>query len=570
MRQVMDTVSHAHASRDPILLEHALDRFGAQCEAKWLGRHGLKNYSSQFLEHGYYIAPIPFDVTEILKGYFVAENEAPINSSSSREDYFNAGLEAAVALQMNKQNIYYDRPSQDVVATLEGYFDTIKDDIEQQLGHCWAVTNVRAWSVKPNVDYGPNIWHADGFSRYVRKFLIFVKPPNEEAGTTEISTRKNDFMDVEASTPACVLYDANVLYHRGRSPKETERPMIEVTLVPAETTSIECVFAGQLGRVPLDLAHDVAAEMANQRYTTQPSNVLRFPSRKQISKALPAAVSGIRKTLKKKLGLSKTERKRPAVTNLTARLNLGGGRRWQHRGWINLEGVAGPKNPYPFLFSKDVVLPVPSSSIQLAYSSHCLEHLDDATVKRVLVEARRAISVDGTLILKLPDCEEVLQRWRERDESYFRETWRLHKVSPTWASRGVDDTIDARAAYIFCGFWNQAFGHNFIGKHNRKAADPNAYHGPPLQAQAMAKDLITLDSPHEIAARLRQAVVDNEDDYTFNHQNGWSREELRTLLAECGFRVTSFDTKEIIRNHNDVPGIELMEDMSVYCLAVPE
>ena len=64
-------------------------------------------------------------------------------------------------------------------------------------------------------------------------------------------------------------------------------------------------------------------------------------------------------------------------------------------------------------------------------------------------------------------------------------------------------------------------------------------------------------------------MIDSEDDYTFNHQNGWSRDELKALVESCGFRVESFDREEIIRTHADVPGIGLMEDISVYCRAVP-
>lgn len=560
------SVPDAH---DELLLEHAVDRFGAQCEAEWLSGKGVENYTSQFLEHGYYVAPIPMDAAEAIKRYFRGENVVSIGAGPVRHDYVNAQIDPAVAAQLNQKNIYYGEPGPAVATALESYFESIRDDIENQLAHGWEIANVRAWSVKPNVDFGANIWHSDGFSRYVRKFLIFVNPPNGEAGTTEITTRKGEVMEVKADTPVCVLYDSAVLTHRGRSPKSQARPIIEVTIVPTRQSSARCVFAGQLARVPVNLAEEFVRDLAPTRYVPERRNGVRVGSLRRLSKKLPKVVAAAKKQLKKSLGTSKTERKLPAVTNLTGRLNLGGGRRWQHRGWINLEGVPGPANPYPIWFSDEVFFPVPSSSIQLAYSSHCLEHLDDATVERMLRETRRVLNGDGVLVLKLPDCDEVIARWRKGDERFFHEQWRFGKVSHTWASRGVGDSLDNRAAYIFCGFWNQAFGEHFGGRNNRNLHKGEAYNGPPLQAEHMAGELRSLDSPHEISVRLRQSVIDTETDFSFNHQNAWGRDELTTLLARSGFRVESFDAADIMRRHDDVPGIELMQEISVYCRAVP-
>ena len=505
----------APETKDEVLLEHAVDRFGAQCEADWLSRKGVENYTSQFLEHGYYMAPIPANLAREIKGYFSDANLMQIGTEPIRPDYVNAVIRPPVAAQMNKKNRFYSRPGPSVTDALEAYFETIKDDIETQLACPWAIANVRAWSVLPGTEFGPNIWHSDGFSRYVRKFLIYVNPPNLDAGTTEITTRKGEVMQIEADTPVCVLYDTAVLTHRGRSPKSESRPIIEVSIVPARETSTKCVFAGQLARIPSNIAEEYVREIASSRYVQQNQNNSGMSSLKRAAKTVPEVAGRVTKQLKKSLGVSKSERTLPSVTNLTGRLNLGGGRRWKHRGWVNLEGVPGPANPFPFWFSEDVVFPIPSSSIQLAYSSHCLEHLDDGTVARMLRETRRVLSGDGTLILKLPDCDEVLKRWRDRDENFFLERWRLGKVSPTWASRGVENTLDNQAAYIFCGFWNQAFGELFDGKHNRNQHSADAYNGPPVEAAGMVNELTACNSPHEIAQRLRQLVIENETDYTF-------------------------------------------------------
>ncbi len=556
-------------SFDSLLLEHAINRFGAQCEAKWLKKNGKSNYTSHFLEHGYYVTPLPEDTVTQLKRIFVDENIEPISPSSCVDGYLQSTLDETACAQLNSQNTFYGKPEDAVISALGQYFTSIKDDIEAQIAHGWEISNVRCWAVKPNADYGSNTWHADGFSRYVRKLLVFVNPPSPDAGTIEIATRKNEVFNVEADTPVCLLFDNAMLSHRGRPPKLAARPIIEVTIVPSEESNPAPVFAGQVARVPLDLASDEVEKLKANCYVEEGPKPLRIPTLRQVKKKLPKLVASAARTAKRSVKNTKAGRGMPSVTNQMGRLNIGGGRRWQHKGWINLEGAPGPANPFPFWFSGDAVFPVPSSSIQLVYSSHCLEHLDDATVERALKEARRVLSTDGALVLKLPDCDEALEKWRARDEKYFHESIRFGKVQPTWAAHGVRDTLDNRAAYVFCGFWNDAFGHNFIGKHNRKTHGPDAYNGPPLQTEKMAQDLIALDSPHEIAHRLRQAVIDNEDDYTFNHQNGWGRDELKTLVESCGFRVESLDRRDVIKRNSDVPGIELMEDISVYCHAVP-
>ena len=131
----MNEIDGGPALTDAVLLEHAVDRFGARCEAEWLKSRGLKNYTSQFLEHGYFVAPIPDELAEKLKGYFVPGNESPISPHDVRSDYHNARLDEGVAKKLNELNTYYGEPSADVVDALESYFDAIKDRVTDYSPH---------------------------------------------------------------------------------------------------------------------------------------------------------------------------------------------------------------------------------------------------------------------------------------------------------------------------------------------------------------------------------------------------------------------------------------------------
>jgi hypothetical protein len=223
-------------------------------------------------------------------------------------------------------------------------------------------------------------------------------------------------------------------------------------------------------------------------------------------------------------------------------INVGGGK-FLHRGWLNLDGRAG--------FDLTQTCTFPLDNAEIVYSSHCLEHLDDATVDRVLSEARR---VGKTLVLKLPDFDQILERLHAEDEAYF-DQWGLKDVIPTWKRRGVAPTIWNKAAMLFCGWWNDEYGNEW-GK--RYPDRDGAYHGP-----AIASESVWDLTPHNISAALKANVPQGAH---LNHQNAWSRTELTHLVRRHGFDIQSIDAEEICEM--DIPGIEEMYDISMYLKAV--
>ena len=215
-------------------------------------------------------------------------------------------------------------------------------------------------------------------------------------------------------------------------------------------------------------------------------------------------------------------------------VNIGGGRGWNYPGWRNFDGAEG------FPLTPQTVFPIEDESAPIVYSSHCFEHLDDATVDRMLTEARRMLAPDGRLVLKLPDFEQVLERWRAGDERYF-DQWGMKDVIPTWERMGVKPTIDAKAAFIFCGWWNDAYGDEFGERHPERAG---AYHGPvPASALVGAYSVILAGgripvSPHEISSRFRNFAPSGGH---FNHRNAWSREQMWASLFAHGFVYAPYD-----------------------------
>jgi len=247
-------------------------------------------------------------------------------------------------------------------------------------------------------------------------------------------------------------------------------------------------------------------------------------------------------------------------------VNVGGGPRFDFPGWLNLDNHTTEGS---FQFSPTCHFPLENKTVGLVYTSHTLEHLDDATVARVLDESHRILNETGELLVKIPHFDLALKAWRNKDASFFRDDlWNYNSVTPSWASRGVPDNIDSRATMLFCGFWTDDLGDAFSPE--AKVFTRKSYHGPAIATAEGANRLLRECSPHSIASQLATTVRQTEKNFSFNHQNAWSETELSTLLARHRFRVLSCDPELIIRRFEKVPGIEEMRTISLYCWAIKE
>lgn len=245
-------------------------------------------------------------------------------------------------------------------------------------------------------------------------------------------------------------------------------------------------------------------------------------------------------------------------------INIGAGPHFPIlKDWLILEEVVSYNNPFSFKLTKDCVFPVPDGAAELVYSSHCLEHLDDATVDRVLSESVRALKNDGVLLLKLPDFETVLNTWRERGENIFTIGFE-EEILSAWARKGVAVSDINKISMLFCGFWNDAYGDHYSKK---ISLSPKAYHGPAPVLSGELESLLRTRRPHEITSALRLKVLELGEPVHFNHQNAWSRDELKGVLLRHNLEPLTFCAEEIKKRFAFVPGINEMESLSMYCLA---
>lgn len=246
---------------------------------------------------------------------------------------------------------------------------------------------------------------------------------------------------------------------------------------------------------------------------------------------------------------------------------IGGGPGFNKDLWLNLEEVKSTKNPNPFILSNDCVFPVESGSVDTVWASHILEHLDTPTVVRVFDEVNRVLDKDGKFVIKMPDFDVVLKNWKDGNSDYFgykHDKWDYKSVVHTWKNKGVQDCFHTRAAMIFCGFWNSAYGDHYS---NKKLNNADSYHGAPIVDVKTLEQLSKKYTPSQISMFLRDIVIKDESDFKFNHQNAWSRVELTILLKNCGFNVKTFDPEFVIKECRHIYDILTMRDISLYCLA---
>ena len=102
------------------------------------------------------------------------------------------------------------------------------------------------------------------------------------------------------------------------------------------------------------------------------------------------------------------------------KLNLGSFITMFHHGWTNIDlhdlGQFAQANGFQFKrHDLRQGLPYPTSSVDLIYSSHFLEHLTYEEGLRLLKDCRRVIKANGAMRLIVPDSELLLNMYHHRD-----------------------------------------------------------------------------------------------------------------------------------------------------------
>lgn len=404
--------------------------------------------------------------------------------------------------------------------------EEVRSMFSSDVGSPFVIVNSRMWITKPGSEVqGPNAFHADGFASGHMKVMIYVSPLTVEDGYFEYKKGADvqSMKDLPAGT--AILFRNSDVVHRGVPGKTNPRIAIEITLMRS-TVDHPQAWPGHFYGVHL-------VEPTIFHHSRHRARVESFGS--------------------EDWRLNKVASK--------LKVNVGSGRRsW--RNWLCFDELAH-EGVHRVVFDSSFAFPLDNETVSLLYSSHCFEHLDEATLRQVLREMHRIGARDATFVLKIPDYEYFLEQYR-RGQSSSMDGKGIESVLSTWDGR-TDDTFENRIAMMFCGYWNKAYGDHFTGA---VTMSRDAYHGPPIIEKEKLIEIFSSYSPNSIAKRLSEAARSDPHFGRFNHQSAWSRSEMVLFLAESGFRVFSTNTPLIVhRFKSEVPDVDFMQSWSAYFLA---
>ena len=98
---------------------------------------------------------------------------------------------------------------------------------------------------------------------------------------------------------------------------------------------------------------------------------------------------------------------------MTIKLNLGGGKEWNRPGWENLEIGLG------YDLSKQYLKKFKDNSVDLIYTSHCIEHLSCDSIHKLFFDIFRVLKINGLIRIVVPDMDIISYILNTNDKKYL-------------------------------------------------------------------------------------------------------------------------------------------------------
>ncbi|MBY0281043.1 MAG: hypothetical protein K2W94_02685 [Alphaproteobacteria bacterium] len=190
-----------------------------------------------------------------------AYQKAPIityeDSDFADNFMFNPWIFGDCKKEFNQFAVY--RTSTDLLKDLlHQAIETLASEFEAAIGHYFNVVGIRAFELCPlTTSIGPHIWHKDSHPAGAKKLMLYLSKTNQEVGSTEYETYQGDIFRVEGDGGEWVLFSNSRVKHRGIPPQSQNRPIIEITFMPALKTDIRINDTGQNAICPWFPTSDV-------------------------------------------------------------------------------------------------------------------------------------------------------------------------------------------------------------------------------------------------------------------------------------------------------------------------
>ena len=103
---------------------------------------------------------------------------------------------------------------------------------------------------------------------------------------------------------------------------------------------------------------------------------------------------------------------------MKTKINIGGGP-WARKGWHNLEWYSKNTATIQQDLRKCLPIPLESNTMEKAFSSHCIEHLEDYQLRHLFSELYRIMKHGAVLRLSCPDADLFYKAYGENNICLF-------------------------------------------------------------------------------------------------------------------------------------------------------
>jgi SAM-dependent methyltransferase len=211
--------------------------------------------------------------------------------------------------------------------------------------------------------------------------------------------------------------------------------------------------------------------------------------------------------------------------------NIGAGT-FRHEAWTNVDNPSDwyrenfKRNPGVIEYDLQSLqaLPIESNSAPLAYTSHCIEHIDTAAAAKLFEEVHRILKPGGVFRVTAPDMDLFFRAYRAQDREFFY--WFEPYNSPE-AGKEILLSVPPGGASLA-----QIFMFEF-------ASTASEIHADGAPERISDKQLAEMFEERGFEATLdfctSKCPPELQKKYPGNHINWWTKDKLVASLKAAGF-----------------------------------
>ncbi len=176
---------------------------------------------------------------------------------------------------------------------------------------------------------------------------------------------------------------------------------------------------------------------------------------------------------------------------------------------------------------KNSILPYPNNSIELVYSSHFFEHVDNDTASRLFSEIHRVLKPGGVFRILVPDFEKIQNTLVSKDMTLFEKIG--FYARPEWKSFGIANSIENYVLHWFGNYQNHPY---VISEKMEKQKD--FFRGPPkIDPNLVVEKAHTLGTLEFGKWVIKH--IPTEHFANGGHINTWTHDKFSEMLKLEGF-----------------------------------